>query len=97
MGSEVFLGGVSWLGAATLVTLLVLCACKPVFRLYALLVALPGLVLAIVSVQGQVCVARILGLSLAFFLIGALVLGAPLAGLCWFWLRHRITRHGTLQ
>ena len=66
-------------------------------RLYAFVFAVPGIGLALMSVPGQVGFMRITGLCLMFFAVGSLVVGLPLAGLQWFWQRHRVTKPGTLQ
>ena len=66
-------------------------------RIYSFVFLAPGIGLALLSIQGQVGFSRITGLSLMFFSIGSLVVGLPLAGLLWFWLRYRVTKPGTLQ
>jgi len=90
------MGFVALLGIATVAIALV-GLLKASTRIYAFVFSVPGIGLALMSVQGQVGFMRVAGLSLMFFAIGSLVVGLPLAGLQWFWLRSRVTKPGTLQ
>ena len=96
MGPEPFMGWLSIAGVAILGGVVVL-ALKKTLWVYALVVATPGAGLALVSLQGQVGVSRMLGLSFMFFAIGALLVGIPMSALLWFWRRYRMPRKGTLQ
>jgi hypothetical protein len=97
VGPEPVLGAVAWLGMAAAVAVAVLSFKQRGFRPYALVICIPGICAALLGVPGQVGAARIAGLSLVFFLIGAVLVGLPLAGLWWLWVRHRSTRRGALQ
>ena len=96
MGPEPIMGLFALVGIATVAIALV-GLLKASTRVYAFVFSVPGIGLALMSVQGQVGFMRIAGLSLMFFAIGSLVVGLPLAGLQWFWLRHRVTKPGTFQ
>jgi hypothetical protein len=65
---------------------------KPAALLYIALAALPGIVLAAFSVQGQVGLGRTVGLFFLFFFVGAVIAGAPLAGMYWLWVHRRAVR-----
>ena len=56
----------------------------------AVIIATPGVLLAIEGAQGQIGPSKAFGVFMMFFAIGALLIGAPLVGLYRLWLRYKI-------
>ena len=90
MGPEPILGALAWLGILAAVAMVVAAIRKPTIRAYLALVAVPGIAFAAFCVQGLVGPWRVvIGNFFAFFLVGAVIGGAPLAGVYWLWVHRR--------
>ncbi len=97
MGPEPIMGAMALLGLAILAAAGVLFWRKRRYRLYVVCALLPGLPLAIAGAQGQVGIARSIGIFFMFFAAGIIIFGLPLSGLAWWWLNRPGSRPGTLE
>ncbi len=70
---------------------------SPRARLYGIVMAAPGLALAVLGLETRLGVSLFAAHFLLFFAAGSLIIGLPLAALLWFWARFRITKRGDVQ
>jgi hypothetical protein len=93
MGPEPLLGALAWLGVA-LAALAVAYAARKRDWIALLIFTTPGVLLGVEGAQGQVGMTRSLGVFMAFFAIGALLVGAPLAALFLRWSQRKSPSRG---